>query len=132
MSEIPLTNIDAALNPIESARGLFTPTLVHYVRALGGDKHSLALAAAVPSMTRTVCALVAGALCDVVSLRSLLLLCLALGGAANVLYLFALSPTVLILARSLFGASFAEIVVARTYVALVTTPSERTAAFAAP
>ena len=95
---------------------------------------------------------------------SILLLCLGIGVVANVLYLFALSPTVLIFARSLFGASsalkspaqttptlpvtdlsivtdrstvwdvtgasFAEIVVARTYVALVTTPAERTAAFA--
>ena len=39
---------------IDAARGMFTPTLVHYMHALGGDKHSLALAAAIPSRMSSV------------------------------------------------------------------------------
>ena len=120
----------SAVLAIEAARGMYTPTLVPYMHSLGGDKHAVALAAAVPSMARTVCAFVVGPLCDRVALRAVLIACLLLAIIGNVLHLLSLAPATLVVSRAFLGASFAEIVPARTYAALSTSADRRVAAFA--
>mmetsp|Transcript_30624 Transcript_30624/g.76849 ORF Transcript_30624/g.76849 Transcript_30624/m.76849 type:complete len:478 (-) Transcript_30624:147-1580(-) len=112
----------------ESSRGLVLSSLWPYVKMLGGDKPFLGYVVGVFSIGRLLASLVFGYLSDRMTMRNVFLISLGVCAIGNLMYALAyyFDKEYLLLTRFVVGFGSGVVASARTHIAALTPPENRT------
>jgi len=109
--------------------GIIMPSILGYIRSIGGDEKQFGVAVAAGSLAQMCFLPLFGLWSDKRSMREAITFSMIIGIAGNVLYACALlfqSPWVIVAGRTLTGIYMGVISVTNSFVAAVTTPETRT------